>query len=112
MAPARFEGRATWNAHGKYDRSTNDVRRAIRRDDAFVLDIDTPFGPYVVTLQGTGELTGTWTRAVGNRKGSCSVRLFDAGGGDLFLFGEWREGDEMYDWWTELSPAEAQEAQD
>lgn len=116
---ARYTGASIWNAHSKHNRTSAAVNRAIRRDGSdgteveIVLDVETSFGPYAVTLRGTygkeqryADLTGTWT--AGKRNGSCSVRLFDTGDGDLFLFGEWREADELYDWWTDLfSSAEA-----
>jgi hypothetical protein len=114
---ARYTGTALWNAHTKHDRSSAAVSRAIHRDVPegteveIVLDIETAFGPYAVTLRGTyggeqryADLTGTWT--TGKRNGSCSARLFDTGDGDLFLFGEWREADELYDWWVDLFSSE------
>jgi hypothetical protein len=107
MSTRQLDGRTTWVARSKLERMTCDIPRAILRDERdteLVLDVITPHGPYAIVLRGAGDLVGTWTS--GTRRGNCSARVFEVGEGDLFLFGEWREGDELYDWWADLTPIE------
>jgi len=116
---ALYDGNITWTARSKHDRTTSTVTRVIWREKEpgggeLAIDVPTPHGRYTINLRVHALLNGItpahaaegrWSTPTPPRSGGCSARVF-ASGTSLFLFGEWEEAGELYDWWIDLWPVE------
>ena len=102
----KFRGKTGWVSRTKGTFGESPVERAILHlHGKLVLDTTWNDKRYTVTLTGNehGVYLGRYEyRSEGQRyEGPVRCRMFKAGD-DVFLFGEWREDDDVYVWWLDL----------